>query len=113
MDKSLPIFKKRAFHEVEVFIAKMLTNHEFPQSMLRNLIEYEDNHFRAVFEQRFFVLLEGDREPTKSQWNNLKKKLKRSAPNLFIYKDHGALPCPDQDDGECYFLDFGFFVDYR
>jgi hypothetical protein len=56
------------------------------------------------------VLADGATEPSKSQWNSLKKRFKRAAPYVFMFKEHGAAEC---EGGACYYLDFGFFEDDR
>lgn len=72
-------------------------------SFLVDLIEFQDGHYRAIFKAEYFVLAAHETEPTKSQWNTLKKKLKRHDPRIFIFKEHGY-----KDEQHCY-LDFGFF----
>lgn len=73
----------------------------------QELIEYPDGHYRVLFRPSYFVLPEGQEQPTRSQWNSLKKKMKRHNPRVFIFKAHGEVPC---DGGQrCYYVDFGFF----
>ena len=107
--RALPRFRRRDPEQVEPFIAHILTNKVDPRTTLRRLIERQDHSFRAVFEARFFVLSEGETEPTRSQWNNLKKKLKRAAPDTFIFKEHGREDCAPGKPG-CYYIDFGYFA---
>jgi hypothetical protein len=109
--KDLPRFRRRDPEHVEAFIAHILTNKVDPRTTLRRLIERADHSFRAVFDPRFFVLSEGETEPSRSQWNNLKKKLKRAAPDAFIFKDHGREDCAPGKPG-CYYIDFGYFAAY-
>jgi hypothetical protein len=108
--KSLPLFRRRPYHEVRALVTGLLTNKQDARTALSTLIEREDHSFRAVFDARYFVLNEGESEPSKSQWNNLKKKFKRIAPFVFIFKEHGSAPCEDGTPG-CYYIDFGYFVD--
>jgi hypothetical protein len=108
--KDLPRFRSRDYDIARAFAAQMLTNHAQPQTALLRLTEREDNSFEAVFAARYFVLNEGETEPSKSQWNNLKKRFKRSEPSIFIFKDHGVATCPDGEPG-CYVLYFGYFAE--
>lgn len=87
-------------------MARALANERQSQvTQLVDLIAYEDGHYRAIFKPDYFVLT-GD-APTKSQWNTLKKHLKRIDDQVFIFKEHGDVPCGDGE--RCYYLDFGFF----
>ncbi len=82
---------------------------------LLKLTEYEDGHFRAMFAASYFQLAEGRDGPSKSQWNTLKKKLKRRNRSIFVFRDHGDIDCGKVGIGQggaaCLFLDFGFMVD--
>ena len=84
-------------------------------SALLKLTEFEDGHFRAIFAASYFQLAEGNEAPSKSQWNTLKKKLKRRNRSIFAFRDHGEIDCGNIDDGLrssiCLFLDFGFLAD--
>jgi hypothetical protein len=53
------------------------------------------------------VLIPPATEPSKSQWNGLKKRLKRMDQQVFIFKVHGHQRAGDQN--YCY-LDFGFLL---
>jgi hypothetical protein len=107
MSSELPRFAKRKPEQVEAWIRTALTNPRTAStSALRALIAFEDGHFRAIFSPTYFALAEGAAAPSKSQWNTLKKHLKRIEPRLFIFKEHGAV----EFQGEaCLYLDFGFF----
>lgn len=107
--KDLPRFRARDPELVKPFVAHILTNKDDPRSAFVRLIEHPDHSFRAVFAARFFVLNPGETTPSKSQWNNLKKKLKRAAPDVFIFKDHGSIDCAPGTPG-CYYLDFAYFL---
>lgn len=105
--KALPEFKPHHRTSVLKYLDQVLTNHESSASHLHNLIEYEDGHYRALFRPDYFVLAEGQTTPTKSQWNSLKKKMRRQNPALFVFKEHGEV----EDAGERYcYVDFGFFA---
>lgn len=74
-------------------------------SHLLRLIPHDDGYYRALFAPAYFILSEGQTEPSKSQWNTLKKKLKRLDKQAFVFKEHGET----QHEGEqAYYLDFGF-----
>ena len=109
--KGLPRFRRRPYPQVLTYITRVLTNErQSPASQLVELVEFDDGHYRALFRPGFFVLAEGETEPTKSQWNTLKKKMKRLDPTVFILKDHGEAECDSAPD-RCYTVDFGFFPD--
>ncbi|MCC6613912.1 MAG: hypothetical protein IT320_10570 [Anaerolineae bacterium] len=108
--KDLPRFRHRNPDEVHDLVAHILTNKVDTRSTLRRLVERDDHSFRAIFDPRYFVLADGEPTPTKSQWNNLKKKLKRTAPDIFVFKDHGQDECEPGTPG-CYYVDFGFFLE--
>lgn len=103
--KDLPRFKVLPREVVLKVISPVLT--QGLTSALRDLIEYPDGHYRVIFDPAYFVLQVGQSEPSKSQWNTLKKKLKRHDPRVFVFKEHDAIT---HDGQRCYFLDFGFFA---
>jgi hypothetical protein len=72
------------------------------------LVEYPDGHYRALFDPALFVLPAGQSAPSKSQWNNLKKRMKRHEPLVFVFKEHGE--ATGGDGSQCYYVDFGFFA---
>lgn len=102
MEKPLPEFRKRQRQRAEKLLTTALSHGE--RHYLRELIEYEDGHYRAIFDPAYFTAAEGRAAPSKSQWNTLKKRLKRHDEQLFIFKEHG-----ETADGSFY-LDFGFFA---
>jgi hypothetical protein len=107
MYDDLPEFQKKSRGWVNAFISRALTPRGKGTSALKSLQEFDDGHYRAVFSKDYFVIQEGNDAPSKSQWNTLKKHLKRMERQLFIFKDHGEVEC----DGEtCYYIDFGFFA---
>jgi hypothetical protein len=74
--------------------------------------ENADHHFRVIFKSTQFHIHEGHDSPTKSQWSSLKKRMKRHDTNVFVFKETGKADCPDeQSEDDCYYVDFGFFVD--
>lgn len=109
--KDLPEFKPRARPLVEQFAASVLIPRQQPdETALRRLIAYDDGHYRAVFDRSYFVLADDQAQPTKSQWNSLKKKMKRYDRQVFIFKAHGETSCQEDSDEPCYYIDFGFFA---
>jgi hypothetical protein len=102
----LPDFLPREYSAVHKFASRALTNPQrSPKTQLRELIAYEDGHYRALFSPDYFILPEGQAEPTKSQWNTFKKHLKRQDKRVFIFKAHGEADCGGE---RCYYVDFGF-----
>jgi hypothetical protein len=102
----LPKFQKRVYQGVHNYIARVLNRGEEPEdTSLQELTAYEDGHYRAIFRQDFFVLQDGESEATKSQWNTLKKRMKRIDKRVFIFKAYGECPCGDT---VCLYIDFGF-----
>ncbi|MEZ4670269.1 MAG: hypothetical protein R3E39_20370 [Anaerolineae bacterium] len=107
--KLLPTFKPRTYDTVLEFMSRVLMpDPTTGKSHLVKLIEYADGHYRAVFSPAYFVLPAGQLEPSKSQWNNLKKRMKRHEPLVFVFKEHGETNAPS--GGKYYFVDFGFFA---
>ena len=83
-------------------------------SALLQLIEYDDHHFRAVFDLNYFQLAAGNTLPSKSQWNSLKKRLKRRERSIFIFREYGQIDCHTHGKklaaATCLYLDFGFLL---
>lgn len=108
--KDLPTFQQRSLDFVVRFAERVLTDYQDPpRGHLRALIPYEDGHYRALFDAAYFVLTEGHTEPSKSQWNSLKKKFKRHDPAIFVFKEHGEAAC-GETEARCCYIDFGFFA---
>ncbi|MCB9457839.1 MAG: hypothetical protein H6671_17790 [Anaerolineaceae bacterium] len=105
--KDLPEFKHRSRETVLTFISAMLTNERISkQTHLKALNSYPDGHYRAIFDPAYFALPPDQTQPSKSQWNTLKKRLKRHEPTIFIFKEHGEI----EQEGRCFYVDFGFFA---
>ncbi len=103
--RDLPPFKRRNRAEVAAFVAPLLIGEQNTGvSAMIDLLEYEDGHYRVLFKPSYFVLKEGQTAPTKSQWNNLKKKLKRHEATVFVFKAYGNVGAEEPQ----YYLDFGF-----
>jgi len=113
MRHELPKFQKVRRHFAADFINDALSG---PRgACLIKLIEYDDHHFRALFRRSYFELIDGADMPSKSQWNTLKKKLKRRNRRVFVFRDYGSLACSEYasvgSDQVCLYLDFGFLLD--
>ncbi len=106
MQSELPEFRpvKRAY--AARLLHSALSNER--GAALLELIEYDDRHYRAVFAASYFQPAAGHDGPSKSQWNTLKKKLKRRDRSIFIYREHGILQESAAGKTPRYFLDFGF-----
>lgn len=104
----LPDFQSRPRDQVYTFISRILTLPGGNQTHLHELMGYGDGHYRAVFSPSYFVLPEGQTQPSKSQWSSLKKRIKRHDSRAFIFKEHGEMPVNGQRF--CY-IDFGFFME--
>jgi hypothetical protein len=111
MAEGLPEFQKYPRDVTIAFAKQIFSTIGAPHSShFVRLEEYEDGHYRAIFRPSYFILPEGQQQPSKSQWNSLKKRIKRHNPRVFIFKEHGETPCGAGDDGRCYYVDFGFFA---
>jgi hypothetical protein len=106
--KALPPFKKRPYDATHDYIKTVLTAHHADDSFLHELVAYDDGHYRATFDLRYFVLAAGHTEPSRSQWNGLKKKMKRHHRGVFVFKEHGILD--SVDNPPVGYVDFGFFA---
>jgi hypothetical protein len=103
--KALPDFRARPIEEVRSLLERVFSHESTgQQTHFLEVILYPDDHYRAVFSLKYFTLADSTGSPSKSQWNNLKKRLKRHAPPVFVYKETGIL-----SEGRGY-LDFGFFA---
>ncbi|MCY3574826.1 MAG: hypothetical protein OXG92_07165 [Chloroflexi bacterium] len=113
MSSDLPVFR-RVKRSYAASIANSVLSSPRGAALLR-LIEYEDHHFRAIFDQSYFQLQAGKSAPSKSQWSTLKKKFKRRNRSIFVFRAHGELPrqqVPHAHRGRtCLFVDFGFMLD--
>ncbi len=108
--KNLPQFKARPLAYARSLAADALTlpgAFDNPTQLVE-LIAYDDGHYRALFDPAYFVLPEGQSEPSKSQWNTLKKRFKRRNPQVFTFKEHGTF---ETSERKLYYVDFGFFVE--
>lgn len=113
MPERLPEFQKHPRDATINFAKEIFSTGGAPRgSHFVRLVEYADGHYRAIFRPSYFVLPEGQEQPSKSQWNSLKKKIKRHNPRVFIFKEHGEISCGEgtSQKERCYYVDFGFFA---
>lgn len=112
MSSELPAFRKVKRSYAATLVHGALTG---PRgSSLLQLLEFDDHHFRVIFDLKQFQLAEGTQLPSKSQWNSLKKRLKRRDRSIFIFRQYGPIDCGSQGKTlaaqTCLYLDFGFLV---
>jgi len=67
-----------------------------------------ENVYRALFRQAYFTIQPGNDKPSRSQWNTLKKRMKRVHPGVFVLREYGETQHAGQT--VCY-IDFGFLPD--
>ncbi len=104
---ALPAFQKRPYSAAREYIAAVLTP-PGAATALRELLPQEDGHFRAIFAAAYFTLPEGQPEPSRSQWNTLKKRMKRHDRRVFIFKAHELVTYRGET---CGVVDFGFLAE--
>lgn len=110
MSKALPEFRKVKRSYAAALVHGALSGPS--GSALLQLIEFDDHHFRAIFDIKQFQLADGAQLPSKSQWNSLKKRLKRRDRSIFVFRQYGPIDCDSQGKklaaSTCLYLDFGF-----
>ena len=110
MSSELPPFRRVKRRYAASIIQSALSGPRGPAVL--KLEENETGRFRVIFSASFFQLAEGRAQPSKSQWNTLKKRLKRRDRTIFIFRDYGVLDCAEAGTkrrGEiCLYLDFAF-----
>ncbi len=113
MRDDLPQFRKVKRRYAASIIHSALSGAQ--GSALLQLFEFDDHHFRAVFDTSYFQLADGNMMPSKSQWNSLKKRLKRRDRSIFIFRRYGRIDCgaeaKTQPANTCLYIDFGFLWD--
>lgn len=110
-DSQLPQFDERPYDAALHFAESVLTQTGSDDTQLIELVAHEDGYFRAYFDPAYFILAEGNTEPSKSQWNTLKKKFKRHDRSAFVLKDCGLTDRPEGVESEltvCGTIAFGF-----
>ena len=112
MSSELPAFRKVQRSYAATLVHGALSGPH--GSSLLQLIEFDDHHFRVIFDLKQFQLAEGTRLPSKSQWNSLKKRLKRRDRSIFVFRQYGPIDCASHGKAlaaqTCLYLDFGFLV---
>lgn len=116
MSADLPEFRPISAEQAHAYIARALSHKEdADETFLIDFVAYPDHHFRAIFRLAYFTLAEGSHTPSKSQWNTLKKRLKRIRSDVFIFKTHGYADCATGAEAAadpsiyCAYVDFAFF----
>ncbi len=105
--KDLPRFKALKRKTVLGYVTRVFGSRSDDTERLINLIEYPDGHYRALFSPDYFAIQPGKDAPSKSQWNTLKKRMKRIDDNVFVFKEHGQT---EHEEETCCYVDFGFFA---
>ena len=110
MDSDLPQFRKVKRRYAASIIHSALSGPS--GAALLQLIEYEDRHFRAIFDRSYFQKAAGNTTPSKSQWNSLKKRLKRRDRSIFVFRQYGRVDCGAHGKrlpaSDCFYIDIGF-----
>ena len=109
MMKELPHFKTHRHAEVIDFVTQVFIRPNQPEiSYFVRLIDHSDGHYGIVFDLSYFASAEA---PTKSQWNSVKKKLKRHDKQIFVFKDYSVMPCNGSGtEKQCGYIEFGYFA---
>ena len=102
-DKPLPNFRKSNFTYAEAYAERVFNE----QLIVVQRMEPE-HYFRAIFATAYFTIQPGNDTPSKSQWNTLKKRLKRINPTVFVLKEYGTT---DYNGTIHSYIDFGFLPD--
>ncbi|RMF80439.1 MAG: hypothetical protein D6737_07985 [Chloroflexi bacterium] len=113
-DHTLPKFAKQRYDKVHQLVSGALSHGDAGGAgYLLSLKMAADNHYRVIFSGAYFNLSDEHPQPTKSQWNNLKKRLKRREPRLFIFKEYGEIECPKKHavSQKCFYIDIGYFAE--
>lgn len=101
--KPLPSFVHKDIAYATDFMSRVLRHPNSDTTFLIEVQSFDDHHFRAIFDVSYFYRESQDTPPSKSQWNSLKKKLKRHNPTVFVFKDYGL-------NGDQAYLEFGFLA---
>jgi hypothetical protein len=110
-NRNLPVFAKRDYNKVSRLATDILTAVHAEKTTLVQLTEFNDGHFRAIFKSTYFVVSDEKEQPSKSQWNTLKKKFKRHDNRIFVFKEYGILAGKNKDTVPNFYIDFGFFAE--
>ena len=101
--ENLPHLSKPPAPYVERYLQQVFADHFVAVE------ELEDHLYRAVFALDYFQRDEPSTEtaPSKSQWNTLKKRMKRINHGVFTSREHGIL------EEQIGYVVFGFLRDPR
>lgn len=111
-DHALPEFRKTKYEYAMKFVNSVFMG--AGGASLVRLETFEDNHFRAIFRPSYFQTSEDTTIPSKSQWNTLKKKMKRRNHAIFIFRKYGTINCGGSKPSAtetCLYMDFAFLYD--
>lgn len=100
--KDLPTFRKSHYDYAENYAQQVFGD------AFQMLSAQTGDYFRVLFLPSYFVLQDDRTEPSKSQWNTLKKRMRRINPQVFVFKAHGETQVDEQT---LYYMDFGFLND--
>lgn len=98
---NLPELSPKSLDEVKNFAEEAFSRNKV--NYFVSVEKKESNLFRVFFDPTYFVIQPDRTEPSKSQWNTLKKHIKRLNSSVFVSKFHGL-------QNNRYFVDIGFFV---
>jgi vancomycin permeability regulator SanA len=98
----LPTFRKVTLNKAARFAQQVFGD------KLATVIAKENDSYRAVFAVNYFTLQPDADAPSKSQWNTLKKRMKRVNKGVFVFKAHGDTT---HEGTPRYYVDFGFLTD--
>ncbi len=110
--KDLPNFQRRSFEATFDFISAVLTTRDRPDdTLLVELIQYEDGHYRAVFDPVYFTLQPGRKRSRPGRSGTRSRKSSNATTRRFSSsKNTARLPVKGPRGGRCYYLDFGFLA---
>jgi hypothetical protein len=103
--QELPDFRPTHHDYAQSYAAKVFGDH------LHSVTPQSEGYFQATFSMDYFTLQPGADQPSKSQWNTLKKRMKRVHPGVFVLRDHG-ITAPLDAERLCY-VSFGFLQQPR
>jgi hypothetical protein len=97
--KDLPDFRSTSPGYAERFAQQVFGDH------LQAITHLDNNAHRALFTPGYFTVQSGHDAPSRSQWNTLKKRMKRVNPGVFVFKAYGDT---QYQGNPAYYVDFGF-----
>jgi hypothetical protein len=97
------------FREVTLDYAERYAQQVFGDA-LHAVAAQAGGYFRATFGEGYFTIQPGNDAPSRSQWNTLKKRMKRVNRGAFVLKETGTTAAGDDVH---YYVDFGFLREDR